>query len=591
MVNQKLMLDALNSTKRMVNGDRLLQRIPSLAISGDDMAVDQILYEVLHLLVDEIQADVGQINLLPKGGRVEKVCIIKDGELWLKKGLDLHLFDPYRGFTGRVVATRSSVLVNDIWAKGTEAESNPFLELVATMDERYVRELKEPVASIIIAPIKRGQDVFCTIELSRYRGRDPFCEEERGLIDDFARRYGALVMDYILDVKNRVAINIAHKKLLSISRLISSKKPVDYRDAVEAYIKMSAADTGLLFLKTASLQESNYLTLVWHGEEIRTVFLRDFSPSRGSILRDDPEVSFHVEGEEGDPRLTRFYARIQTDQGLTEEERGYVLKCLGLVKSYVAYPLHLLGQDLGAVVLGSRRPRFWQFLHMNPFLSLYNSLLKSFLLNERVIHYLSNVSLKIHNPGFYCLAALKGSLISKHPETFHDPEVTGALNSLEHLLNELHDQGKLLRSRDKNLLFVKWLRAFIGQKSAQMSGLEISLEIKGRSIDNCLLVASKEELETIFENLFSNSIRAISTRQRDDALFIGMIRIKVWQEEASVRVRLEDNGASYPTVSGRGIPQIRSLIRNLGGNIRRYKKPYRVFLDFPFTEPTEEGKI
>ena len=226
---------------------------------------------------------------------------------------------------------------------------------------------------------------------------------------------------------------------------------------------------------------------------------------------------------------------------------------------------------------------------MNPFLSLYNSLLKSFLLNERVINCLSNVSLRIHNPGFYCLSALKGSLISKCPNIFHDPEVKGALNGLEQLLNELHDEGKLLRSREKNLFFVKWLRAFICQKRAQIPGIEISLEIKGRSIDNCLLVTSKEELETIFENLFSNSIRAISARQRGEDIICGMISINVRQEKRRVRVRFQDNGTSYATVTGRGIPQIKGLMHNLGGKIRRYKKPCRVFLDFPCTQPKEEG--
>jgi hypothetical protein len=571
----------------MLNGERLLQRIPALAISGDALAVDQILYEVLDLFVNEVRADVGQINLLPKGGRVEKVCIIKDGDPWLKKGIDLHLFNPYRGFNGQVMATRNSVFVRDIWAKGAEDESNPFLELVATMDDRYVKEIKKPVAGTIIAPIKRGREIFCTVELGRYREREPFCEEERDLIDDIARRYGSLIMDYILDVKNRIAINTAHKKLLSISRLIASKKPVDYQDAAEAYIKMSAADTGLLLLKTGGLLKYDYRVLVWCGEELQTVLLNDFPPSPGSILRDDPKVSFPVEGEEGDPRLTRFYDRIQGHQGLTEKERGYILDCLGLARSYVAYPLHLLGQDLGAVVLGSRRPQFWDFLHMNPFLALYNSLLKSFLLNERLINCLSNVSLRIHNPGFYCLSALKGSLISNCPNLLHDPGVKGALDGLEQLLSEMHEEGRLLRTRGKNLFFVKWLRAFIGQKRAQIPGIEISLEIEGRSIDKCLLVTSNEELGAVFENLFSNSIRAIGTRQRGNDIVCGMIRINVWQEKGRVRVRFQDNGTSYSTVSGRGIPQIKGFMQNLGGKIRMYKNPFRVFLDFP-CQPEEE---
>lgn len=453
----KLQVNSTKLSSKPIPGDKILERMPALALSGDDLAVDLILHEVLHLLIHEIGADVGQINLLPKGGRVEKVYVIKDGEPWLKKGMNIHLFNPHLGFTGQVITTGESILVEDIWAEGTEAAPNPFLELLPAMDKKYVEQIKRPVASIIIAPIKRGQEIFSTIEVGRHRHKEPFTKEDKERIDGFARRYGSLIVDYILDVKNRTAINTAHKKLLSLARLIASGRAVDYRDAVDAYIKLSAADIGFVFFRTGELKQSNYRTLVWMGGEIHEIIMYQFLPSPDSILRHSPEISFPVEGHGADARVIRFSGRIQTLSGVTEEERRFMLKCIDAVKSYVAYPLHLLGQDLGAIVLGSRRPRFWSFLHMNPFLALYNSLLKSFLLNERVIHYLSDVSLKIHNPGFYCLAALKGTLASKFPDTLRDGKILEAFSALEQLFSELHDQGKMFRSRKKSINLLKWI--------------------------------------------------------------------------------------------------------------------------------------
>ena len=161
--------------------------------------------------------------------------------------------------------------------------------------------------------------------------------------------------------------------------------------------------------------------------------MSDFLPSSGSMLRSDTEVSFLIEGEGGDDRLLNFKKRIRDFPGVKPKDRRFIQACLDEVRSYVAYPLHLLGQDLGAIVLGSRRERFWEYLHMNPFLDLYNSLLKSFLLNERVIHYLSDVSLKIHNPGYYCLAGVKGPLALKYPDALQDhgrePEPSKAWNN------------------------------------------------------------------------------------------------------------------------------------------------------------------
>ncbi|MDQ7784010.1 MAG: hypothetical protein RDU20_14095 [Desulfomonilaceae bacterium] len=574
------MTDPSNENERLSRGTALLERIPALAISGEDEAVDLILYEVLHFLVDEVEADIGQINLLPRGGRVEKVCVVKDGRPWLKKGMEMHPFNPHQGFTGRVVSAGESILVEDIWQPGTDEEPNPFLEMPDKMNRRYVEEIKVPVAGTIIAPIKRGRDIFCTLELARYRDRVPFESSHKRCVDAFARRYGALIMDYILDVKNRIAVNTAHKKLLSLNRMIASDSPVDYTDAVEAYIRLSAADIGLVFFKTPEPGVSNYRVVVWKNEEIRQVYLQDFQPSEDSILLDGPAVSFPVEGGEGDLRLERFRRRI-IGMDLSDTDRGNLLECVDAVRSYVAYPLHMLGQDLGAVVLGSRRPCFGKFLHMNPFLSLYNSLLRSFLLNERVIHNLAGIRMKIHNPGFYCLVALKGTLASRHSQAYNDPDVMRAVDGLERLMEELHDCGKDLRCREKKIDLFKWLNAFIDQKSAQLPGLIIQLDSRASPHDNGLIRASEEQLETIFENLFSNSLRAIGSRLRKDFGLIGRIELVLRLDDGNVKLRFADNGSSYATVSGRGTAQINSAVRMLGGSMTRRHNPYRVFLEFP----------
>jgi len=66
--------------------------------------------------------------------------------------MNRHLLAPTKGFTRTVMETRKTLVINDIWAAS----------------------LKNPVGSMIIMPIKRGSDVFCTIELSRYRGKPAF---------------------------------------------------------------------------------------------------------------------------------------------------------------------------------------------------------------------------------------------------------------------------------------------------------------------------------------------------------------------------------------------------------------------------------
>ena len=112
--------------ERTVRWVRLPERIPALAFSGEDTAVDLILHEVLSLLADEVKADIGHINLLPKGGRVEKVCTIKDGQPWLRREMDLHLFDPYHGFTGEVFWTQGSQEWARVWRADLDG-SNPRL--------------------------------------------------------------------------------------------------------------------------------------------------------------------------------------------------------------------------------------------------------------------------------------------------------------------------------------------------------------------------------------------------------------------------------------------------------------------------------
>jgi len=577
--------DKMPDTSEILNkgiaADSLLERIPTLALAGEDSAVDLILYEVLELLIKQVGADIGQINLFPKGGRSEKVCIIKDGEPWLKEEMDFHKFDPRRGFTSLVISSGKSILVKDIWANGGEQAPNPFLELVSTMNKKYIDEIKRPVASMIILPIKRGDEVFCTIELNCHRGKKIFNRENKDLLDDFAKRYGPLIMNYVLDIKNRVAINTAQKRLLSMARLIACNKAVDYRQAVEPYTKLSAADIVLVFFKTGGMYDSSYRLLAWEGKDIREVLLSRFLPSQNSILRYDGSVVFPVQGEKMDERITRFCDKIGKLPGIREDDCEFVIRCLNQIESYVVTPLHMLSQELGVVILGSRRPKFWEYLHMNPFLSLYNSLLKSFLLNERAIYYLSDFSLKIHNPGFYCLGALKGEIAKSSPDLLKNPRVLEPLKRLDKLFTELHEQGKALRWHYKKIHIVAWLKAYINPKIAQYPHFKINLFLKDDRISEATIMASDEQLETIFENLFSNSVRAITARQTKDHSLIGEVNITIQQKNKSVMVRFQDNGIQYQTVSGRGILQINNEMKDLGGSVSIKIKPYQILLVFP----------
>ena len=561
--------------KLKISAETLLGKMPSLALRGDDSAIDLILYEVLKLLTNAIDADIGQINLLPKSGRVEKVYIIKDGVPWLKKGMGMHLFEPFKGFTGVAIKSRKSILVRDIWEKDSPKNPNPFLELIPDMNNKYIKEIKKPVESIIISPIKKGDNVFCTVELSRYRHRKAFGEKEREQVDDFASRYGSLIMDYIIDIRDRLAMHEAHQKLLAIARLIASNRKVDYRTSVEAYRELSAADIGMAFFKISSLNSSGLRLTPWYGEETRELFFPEFIPSPDSILRDDIGLAFPLEGKERDMRIRRFHKRIEEFPGLREEDRAFTLRCLENIKSYVIYPLHLLSQDLGAVLLGSHRPKFWDFLHMNPFLSLYNSLLKSFLLNERLAHLVSDISLKIHNPGFYCLAGLKGNLVQKYPMP---------METLENLMNELHEKGKMIKCRKKDIQFLPWIRALARQKKSLHPAIEIDLDVQGKLSPDCIINATEDNLEAIFENLFVNSIRAINARRQKDPSVVGHISITAQIKKNKIHVVFQDNGTSYETVSGRGMPRLRSIMKDLGGSMRKFHEPFRIYLTFPHGE-------
>lgn len=398
-------------------------------------------------------------------------------------------------------------------------------------------------------------------------------------------------MDYIVDIRNRLAIHAAHQKLLAIARLIASNRKVDYREAVEAYRELSSADIGMAFFKISGLHSSGLRLIPWHGEEIRELFFPEFIPSPDSILRDDIGLAFPLEGEERDRRICRFYKRIEAFSGFREEDRVFTLWCLEDIKSYVIYPLHMLSQDLGAVLLGSHRPKFWEFLHMNPFLSLYNSLLKSFLLNERMAHLLSDLSLKIHNPGFYCLAGLKGNLVQKYPMAFADPEITKPIEILQKLMDELHEKGKMIKCRKKNMYLLPWLESFVRSKRSLHPAIEIALDIKDNLSPDCVISANEENLETIFENLFVNSIRAINTRRQRDSSVVGHIGIAVQKKQGKIRVVFQDNGIPYKTVSGRGMPRLTSIMQDLGGSMRKHYKPFRIYLTFPYGEGEQKEDV
>ena len=564
-----------------ISADQLLERIPILALSGEDSSVDLILFETIKLLVEKVDANIGQVTLLPMGGRLEKLCILKDGKPWQKKIKMPRYYDSTMGFTGKVINTGKSILIKDIWEKGTEQKPNPFIELVPELDIDYVIQVKKPVASIIILPVKHDGEVFCTIELSRYRKRKPFDGSHKKMLDDFTSRYGRIIIDYVLDIKARSAVNTSSKKLLNMARLIASNRPIDYREVVKPYINLSSADAGMAWFKTGAIDDLSFRMIIWRDDEIREILLNNFSPSDDSILRDSDISIFPVEEGEQDRRLINFSKRLLTFPGINENDRQFVLETLEKIKSYVVYSLHMLSQELGAIALASFRPRFWKFLHMNPFLSLYNSLLKSFLLNERVIQYLWDTSRKVHNPGFYCLGTLKSGLLKANPSLlFQNEDISRAFSGLEKLLSELHEYGTLIKWRSKKINLGKWIQAFFQRKAAEFPMLKIEYNTKEHE-NGYHVLASDEQLETIFENLFANCMRAISSRQAMDRYINGKILISAAHLDAVIEIVVRDNGIKYETVSGRGVNQIHEEMKNLKGDVRITQEPYQTFLYFP----------
>ena len=124
---------------------------------------------------------------------------------------------------------------------------------------------------------------------------------------------------------------------------------------------------------------------------------------------------------------------------------------------------------------------------------------------------------------------------------------------------------------------------------AHYTELGITVTIKPPLAANYLTKASYEQLETIFENLFANSQRAIHTRQNTEPSIIGRITVTIWRKKDHIALIFQDNGLPYPMVSGRGQPQIKRIVEDLGGNFRKYKNPYRLYLSFPFFESTHKG--
>ena len=65
-----------------IHAETFFRKLPALAIAEDEQSVDRFAYELLNMLMNGVGADIGQLSLLPVGGRVEKVCIVKDGRPW-----------------------------------------------------------------------------------------------------------------------------------------------------------------------------------------------------------------------------------------------------------------------------------------------------------------------------------------------------------------------------------------------------------------------------------------------------------------------------------------------------------------------------
>jgi signal transduction histidine kinase len=204
-----------------------------------------------------------------------------------------------------------------------------------------------------------------------------------------------------------------------------------------------------------------------------------------------------------------------------------------------------------------------------------------------VSHQLSDISLQIHNPGFYSLAALKGNLIKNYPDAFADPGIAKPVRILQDLLDDLHEKGNVLKCRGKDIQFLKWIRLYVDQMILHNQGLNVNLDVGEDWLFNSSIKANEAQLETLFENLFANSIRAIKARQRHDIPVKGRIDIHIQEKEEQIRVKFQDNGLPYKTVSGHGMPLMRKIMHNLGGNLHKHNNPYCIYLTFPMLRGQE----
>ena len=102
----------------------------------------------------------------------------------------------------------------------------------------------------------------------------------------------------------------------------------------------------------------------------------------------------------------------------------------------------------------------------------------------------------------------------------------------------------------------------------------------GKAVEDSIILANDEQLETIFENLLSNSIRAINAKQNGNGSMAGEVRVTLRKDDGDIVIRFEDNGSSYDTISGRGTKRILATVKEVGGKFRRARDPYRAYLRF-----------
>ncbi|MBL0715381.1 MAG: HAMP domain-containing histidine kinase, partial [Desulfosarcina sp.] len=186
---------------------------------------------------------------------------------------------------------------------------------------------------------------------------------------------------------------------------------------------------------------------------------------------------------------------------------------------------------------------------------------------------------------------IKGITANHAPMLLSDAQMSSALSGLEKLFAELHDQGRVLRWRDKSIDIIKWLRVFVDRKEPKFPWLKIEYHVEsGYLSSGCKIMASDEQLETIFENLFSNSVRAINTKIAKESSTIGRIEINIKVKRTSIEVMFKDNGMGYKTVSGYGSAQIKEEMQRLRGSIFICREPYRTLLIFTTIQNSERKK-